>query len=78
MAKAGADMYTFHLECQCFEQPETPTRVGAIAQLAEAVREAGMYAGVALRPSTPVAAVLPYLEAGDLDLVGDPRAPCGA
>ena len=70
MAKAGADMYSFHLECPCFEQPETPTRVEAVAKLAEAVHEAGMHVGVALRPSTPVSAVLPYLEAGDLDLVG--------
>ncbi len=63
-------MYTFHLECPCFEQPETPIRLEAVAKLAEAVREAGMHVGVALRPSTPVAAVLPYLEAGDFDLVG--------
>ena len=69
MAKAGANMYTFHLECPCFEQPEEPRRTEAVAKLAAAVREAGMHAGVALRPSTPVEAVMPYLEAGDFDMV---------
>ena len=69
MAKAGANMYTFHLECPCFEQPEDPRRTEAVAKLAAAVREAGMHAGVALRPSTPVEAVMPYLEAGDFDMV---------
>jgi len=69
MAKAGANMYTFHLECPCFEQPSEPRRTEAVAKLAAAVREAGMHAGVALRPSTPVEAVMPYLEAGDFDLV---------
>ena len=69
MAKAGASMYTFHLECPCFEQPAQPRRTEAIARLAAAVREAGMHAGVALRPSTPAEAVVPYLEAGDFDLV---------
>ena len=69
MAKAGANMYTFHLECPCFEQPAEPRRTEAVAKLAAAVREAGMHAGVALRPSTPVEAVMPYLEAGDFDMV---------
>lgn len=33
------------------------------------VRDAGMYVGIALRPSTPVEHVFPYCEAGDIDLV---------
>ena len=74
MAKAGANMYTFHLECPCFEQPSVPRRTEAVAKLAAAVREAGMHAGVALRPSTPVEAVMPYLEAGDFDLVREPHS----
>lgn len=65
---AGADMYTFHLECPCFEQPSTPRRVEAVVQLARRVRDAGMNVGLALSPSTPAAAALPYLDAGDFDL----------
>ena len=62
-------MYTFHLECACFEQPGEPRRVDAVAQLAARVREAGMHVGLALSPSTPAAAAVPYLDAGDFDLV---------
>lgn len=65
---AGADMYTFHLECACFEQPSAPRRVEAVAQLARRVRDAGMHVGLALSPSTAAAAAVPYLDAGDFDL----------
>jgi len=33
------------------------------------VRDAGMHVGIALKPSTPVEHVFPYVEAGDIDLV---------
>ena len=41
----------------------------AIAQLAREVRAAGMNVGLALSPDTSIARALPYLEAGDFDLV---------
>lgn len=33
------------------------------------IRQAGMHAGIALRPSTAVECVFPYVEAGDVDMV---------
>ena len=56
---AGASSYTFHLE--------SVEGAAAVRGLVAAVRAAGMLAGVALKPGTPVEAVLPY--AGDVDLV---------
>lgn len=67
-------MYTFHLECPCFEQPSEHRRVEAVAQLAREVRAAGMNVGLALSPDTSIARALPYLEVGDFDLVAsDPN-----
>ena len=68
-------MFTFHMECPCFEQPSEPRRLEAIAQLAREVRMAGMNVGLALSPDTPVAGAVPYLDAGDFDMVGAPDVP---
>lgn len=62
-----ADMYTFHLEVVAPRLSNE--RHDEVVQLAKKVRDAGMYVGIALRPSTPVAHVFPYCEAGDIDLV---------
>lgn len=60
-AKAGADHYTFHVET-CESPRES-------AKLAEEIRKAGMTAGLAINPPTPVERILPHLEAFDMILV---------
>lgn len=40
-----------------------------VVQLLKRIRELGMYAGIALKPSTPEEAVYPYVDAGLVDLV---------
>jgi ribulose-phosphate 3-epimerase len=62
-AKAGADHVSFHIEAV----PGEPAP-GAAA-LARKIRDAGMSAGIALNPSTPIEAVEPWLEHFDLVLV---------
>lgn len=69
-AKAGANMYTFHLEALA-----DPSELSAdvahprVVEVAKAVRDAGMQAGIALKPQTPVELVYPYVQAGLLDMV---------
>ncbi len=55
-AKAGVDIYDFHLEAD-----------SDTAETIKAVHENGMKAGVALKPGTPAEAVFPYLP--DLEMV---------
>ncbi|MCP3902982.1 MAG: ribulose-phosphate 3-epimerase [Planctomycetes bacterium] len=57
-AKAGADHVTVHLEAN-----------GAPEDLAAAAHEAGMTAGLAISPPTPVERILPHLGSFDLILV---------
>ena len=56
--RAGADIVTIHLEA-------TEDVRGAIAM----IKKAGVKAGVSIKPKTPVAAVVPYLNELDLVLV---------
>ena len=82
-ARAGADMFTFHLEATA-----DPSTLGSrdekvrkrqttgesemmqqVLQLIGEVREAGMHVGMALKPATPVEHILPYLAELDLVLV---------
>ncbi|MDY7108989.1 MAG: ribulose-phosphate 3-epimerase [Planctomycetota bacterium] len=57
-ADAGTDHFTFHIEAAA--DPRA---------LAEAVRKAGMTAGLAINPPTRVEAIRPFIEAFDLILV---------
>lgn len=57
-AKAGADIITIHAEAE----------VDAMATL-QAIRAAGKKAGLALKPSTPLETVLPYIDVIDLLLI---------
>lgn len=59
-AKAGADCFTFHIEV-C-----TPDQARA---LMDRIRAAGMAAGIAINPPTPVERVLPVVAHADLTLV---------
>ncbi|MEG1687318.1 MAG: ribulose-phosphate 3-epimerase [Angelakisella sp.] len=58
LAKAGADIITFHLEAE-----------GDPAQTIQAIHAAGCKAGISVKPDTPAAAVLPYLDRVELVLV---------
>ncbi|XP_055937389.1 ribulose-phosphate 3-epimerase-like [Argiope bruennichi] len=58
MADAGAQQYTFHIEA-------TSEPLNVIRK----IKEAGMKAGVGLKPGTPVEVVVPYIEHVDLVLV---------
>ncbi len=55
---AGADAITFHIEAVDDPRP-----------LLERLRFIGAWAGLALNPDTPLATILPYLDACDLVLV---------
>ena len=57
-AKAGADHFTFHIEAN-----------GEPAELAAAIHAAGMSAGLAINPPTPVDAILPHLDPFEMILV---------
>ncbi len=57
-AKAGADWITFHLESS-----SDPART------IDEIRNAGCRAGISLKPATPAAALLPYLDKLDSILV---------
>lgn len=57
-ARAGTNLFTGHIETD--DDP---------FELAEAIRSAGMDAGLAINPPTDVAEILPYIEAFDLILV---------
>jgi hypothetical protein len=65
--KAGADMFTYHIEASTNN-----------AGLCAAIKQAGMKAGVALKPGTPVdEALFALVDGGNVDmvLVCEPTAP---
>jgi len=63
-------MYTFHLEAAADVAALQPDSAHpSVTELARAVRAAGMHVGVALKPQTPVELVVPYVEAGLVDMV---------
>ena len=55
---AGADLITFHVECQI-----------PVAQTISLIKESGLKAGLALKPATSASAVEPYLNILDMVLV---------
>ncbi|XP_022086257.1 ribulose-phosphate 3-epimerase-like isoform X2 [Acanthaster planci] len=58
MAEAGANQYTFHIEAT--DRPKDVIRL---------IKEAGMKAGIGIKPATPVEVVFPYVEDADMILV---------
>lgn len=56
--KAGAQMLTFHVECE-----------DDTAETIEAIRSLGCRVGLSLKPNTPVEAILPFLPQVDMVLV---------
>ncbi len=57
-AKAGADHFTIHVECE--EDPQS---------LADAIRQSGMTAGLAIKPDTDFSRMEPLIDSFDLLLV---------
>lgn len=57
-AKAGADIITFHIECD-----------NNTDEVIDKIHSLGCKAGIALKPATPAQAVLPYLEKLEMVLV---------
>jgi len=57
-AEAGADSITFHVEC-----------ADPVAEVLARIRAAGCATGLSVRPNTPVAGLLPWLDQIDLVLV---------
>lgn len=60
MASAGAEQYTFHIEAATECSP---------SDIIRKIKEAGMKAGIGIKPKTAVDVVLPYLEEVDMVLV---------
>lgn len=61
LGKAGADLFTFHIES---DMPE-----GGPKELIDAIKAAGMKVGISLKPGTPAEAVHEFADAIDLLLV---------
>ena len=61
-AKAGADVFTFHIEA-------TRERAGVTETLLKRVRELGMRAGLAVKPGTAVDEALGLVEKGLVDML---------
>jgi len=61
MAKAGASLFTFHLES---EMPK-----GGAQALIDSIKATGMRVGIALKPDTPAEVLYPYADQLDMILV---------
>ena len=66
MAAAGADIFTFHAEVECFGEEGSGADV---ASLIQHIKAKGMRAGMAIKPNTPASVLYPYLDQLDLVLV---------
>lgn len=69
-AKAGADMFTFHLESLVpTEDASSSAPHPAVVALLDRVHALGMHAGLALKPGTPVETLFPYLDRLEMALI---------
>ena len=57
-AKAGADIITFHVECD-----------SDVQETIDKIKAAGCKVGLSVKPKTPASAIMPYLEQLDMVLV---------
>ena len=55
-------MYTFHLEAVVPEATSAKHPDPQMVKVLKEVKEAGMHAGVALKPKTPAETLFPYIE----------------
>ena len=68
-ASAGANMYTFHLEAVVEDAANAKHPDEKMTKVLKQVKDAGMYAGVALKPKTPIETLFPYIEDKLIDQV---------
>ncbi|KAG1660042.1 hypothetical protein FOA52_010027 [Chlamydomonas sp. UWO 241] len=71
-AAAGADMYTFHIEAAAEGGVPALSANAAhpeVVELCGDIRAAGMHVGLTLKPETDVSLLLPYVDAGLVDMV---------
>ncbi|KAL3148297.1 hypothetical protein ABBQ38_013763 [Trebouxia sp. C0009 RCD-2024] len=61
-ASAGANMYTFHIEAVVEDAANAKHPDEKMTKVLKQVKDAGMYAGVALKPKTPIETLFPYIE----------------
>ncbi len=62
-------MYTFHLEAVVPEATTAKHPDPQMVKVLKEVKEAGMHAGIALKPKTPAETLFPYIEDGLVDQV---------
>lgn len=68
-AKAGADVFTFHIEATAGRHPADDAAADLTETLLRRVRALGMRTGLAVKPRTPVDDALPYVERGLVDML---------
>mmetsp|Transcript_7375 Transcript_7375/g.14523 ORF Transcript_7375/g.14523 Transcript_7375/m.14523 type:complete len:248 (-) Transcript_7375:214-957(-) len=69
-AKAGADMYTFHLESVSdISNLSADAADASVVSLCKEIHATGMHCGISVKPKTPVELILPYLRLGLIDMV---------
>jgi len=66
-AKAGADLFTFHIEATSGQKDENG--LDATESLLKRVHELGMHTGLAVKPKTPIDEALGYVERGLVDML---------
>jgi len=66
-AKAGADIFTFHIEATTGKKDENG--VDLTESLLKRTHELGMHTGLAVKPKTPVKDALVYVERGLVDML---------
>ena len=67
-------MYTFHLEAVVEDAANAKHPDAKMTKVLKEVKDAGMYAGVALKPKTPIETLFPYIEDKLIDQVS--KASC--
>lgn len=63
-------MYTFHLEAVVEDASNAKHPDENMVKVLKQVKASGMYAGVALKPKTPIETLFPYIEDKLVDQVG--------
>ena len=67
-------MYCFHLDAVLPDAGKGDHPDPKMVKVCKAVRDAGMYCGVAIKPGTPVETLFPYID----DKLVDQVKPCSA
>lgn len=62
LGKAGANLFTFHIESNMPAE-------GGVQALIDAIKEQGMKVGITVKPDTPIESIFPYVDQLDMVLV---------